>query len=439
MTNKITVIGGGLAGCECAYQLLKRGYYVDLYEMRPVKGTPVHKTGALAELVCSNSLKSDDPNTVQGLLKNELRAFDSMVLRAAEETRVPAGGALAVDRTEFSAAVERELARFEKLNIIREEVTEIPDTNDGFVVIATGPLTEGRFAESITRLTGESELHFYDAVAPIVTAESVDESKSFFAGRYGKGGDDYLNCPMNKEEYAAFCEELANAETVILKDFENKDVFNACMPIEIMAKRGEDCMRFGPLRPVGIYDPGTGKRPYAVVQLRKEDNYDSLYNIVGFQTNLKFGEQKRVFGMIPALKDAEFVRYGVMHRNTFLNAPKTLNADFSCKNDERVFFAGQISGVEGYLESVMSGLMCAINADRANGGKTRVVPPEETATGSLMRYLAAENSDFQPMHVSYSLMPPLENPDRDKKKRKEQYSRRAVEAMEKFAETILKE
>ena len=436
--NKVIVIGGGLAGCECAYQLLKRGHRVELYEMRPDKQTAVHKTGLLAELVCSNSLKSRDINTAQGLLKNELSQLDSLILRVAERTSVPAGGALAVDRTEFSREVERALSEFNELNVIRKEMTEIPD-NDGYTVVATGPLTEGKFAESIKTLTENNELYFYDAVAPVITAESVDKEKSFFAGRYGKGGDDYLNCPMNEEEYVLFQEELKNAETVILKDFEKHEVFNACMPIELMAKRGKDCMRFGPLRPVGIKDPETGKRPYAVVQLRKEDNYNSMYNIVGFQSNLKFGEQERVFRMIPALADAEFVRYGVLHRNTFLNAPKTLNSDFSYINNEKIYFAGQISGVEGYLESTMSGLMSAINIDRELRGKDKVIPSEYTAVGSLMRYIALPNVNFQPMHVSYSLMPELEEKIKDKKLKKEKYSQRAVEAMKQFVERISKE
>ena len=436
--NKVIVIGGGLAGCECAYQLLKRGHRVELYEMRPDKQTAVHKTGLLAELVCSNSLKSRDINTAQGLLKNELSQLDSLILRVAERTSVPAGGALAVDRTEFSREVERALSEYNELKVIRKEITEIPD-NDGYTVVATGPLTEGKLAESIKTLTGNNELYFYDAVAPVITAESVDKEKSFFAGRYGKGGDDYLNCPMNEEEYTAFQEELKNAETVILKDFEKHEVFNACMPIELMAKRGKDCMRFGPLRPVGIKDPETGKRPFAVVQLRKEDNYNSLYNIVGFQTNLKFGEQERVFRMIPALADAEFVRYGVLHRNTFLNAPKTLNSDFSCVNNGKIYFAGQISGVEGYLESTMSGLMSAINIDRELRGKDKVIPSEYTAVGSLMRYIALPNVNFQPMHVSYSLMPELEEKIKDKKLKKGKYSQRAVEAMKQFVERISKE
>ena len=436
-TNKITILGGGLAGCECAYQLAKRGYAVELYEMRPEKQTPVHKTGDLAELVCSNSLKSTDVNTAQGLLKYEMKRLDSMILRVAETCAVPAGGALAVDRRMFSEAVGREIERLEEITLKREEATDLP--TGGYTVVATGPLTEGKLAEAIAKKTGSDALRFYDAVAPIVSAESIDSEKAFFAGRYGKGGDDYLNCPMNKDEYLAFYRELVNAETVILRDFENKDVFNACMPIEIMAKRGEDAMRFGPLRPVGLRDPRTGERPYAVVQLRKEDQYNGFYNLVGFQTNLKFGEQKRVFGMIPALRDAEFVRYGVMHRNTFLNSPEILNADFSLKADENVFFGGQISGVEGYMESAMSGLLCAINIDRMIRGKEKIIPSDTTACGSLMKYISSPNKNFQPMHVSYVLMPELDVRVKDKKKRKEAYSNRAIAAIEEFADKIEKE
>ena len=431
--DKIKIIGGGLAGSECAYRLAKMGYAVDLYEMRPVKQTPVHKTGGLAELVCSNSLKSTDINTSQGLLKYELKTLDSLILRVAEDTKVPAGGALAVERNAFSEGVEREIKKMENVNVIRSECTDI---EDGITVIASGPLTSDALSEKILSLTGEQQLYFFDAVAPIVTAESVDKERSFFAGRYGKGGDDYLNCPMNREEYYAFVEELVHADTVILKDFEKKEIFSACMPVEVMAKRGEDTLRFGPLRPVGIRDPRTDERPYAIVQLRKEDNYDELYNIVGFQTNLKFGEQKRVFSLIPALHDAEFVRYGVMHRNTFINAPETINGDFSCKKNDKIYFAGQISGVEGYLESAMSGLLCAINIDRKLRGKDMILPPETTAIGSLIRYITSPNKNFQPMHVSYSLMPELTDRVKDKKKRKEEYSRRAISAIEQFAKRI---
>ena len=386
---KIKIVGAGLAGCECAYQLLKRGYAVDLYEMRPSIQTPVHKTGKLAELVCSNSLKSTDINTAQGLLKYELSALDSLILKCADKVRVPAGGALAVDRELFSTEVEKELGVFKKLNIVREECTDISD--DVITVISTGPLTSDRLNETISKLTGSERLHFYDAVAPIITTESVDMKKAFYAGRYGKGGDDYLNCPMNREEYLNFYDALINAESVILKDFENKEIFNACMPIEIMAKKGIDCMRFGPLRPVGIRVPESDERPYAVVQLRKEDNFNNLLNLVGFQTNLKFGEQKKVFSLIPGLENAEFVRYGVMHRNTYIDAPKIIKSDFSVINNENIYFAGQISGVEGYLESTMSGLITAINIDRKLRNKKYLQMSENTATGSLIKYLTSFN------------------------------------------------
>ena len=430
--RKITIIGGGLAGCECAYQLLKRGYEVDLYEMRPERGTPAHKTDKLCELVCSNSLKSTDVATSQGALKKEAALLDCFVLRMAESCAVPAGGALAVDREKFSEKVEEELLRFPNLNLIRKENAEIGD----WTVVAAGPLASEKLTDRIAALSGEEHLHFFDAVAPIVKADSIDMDHAFFAGRYGKGGEDYLNLPMEKDEYYAFVKELVGAEKALLRDFEKGDVFEACMPVEVMAARGEDTLRFGPLRPVGLFDPKTGKRPYAVVQMRKEDAAGTLYNMVGFQTNLKFGEQKRVFGMIPALHDAEFVRYGVMHRNTFVNAPVLLNEDFSLKKNDTVFFAGQISGVEGYVESVVGGLMCAINIDRRVKGLLSAIPPETTLTGGLMRYVAAPNPDFQPMHVSFALLPPIEGV-RDKKKRKEEYGKRAVSDMERFASEIL--
>ena len=430
--RKITIIGGGLAGCECAYQLLKRGYEVDLYEMRPERGTPAHKTDKLCELVCSNSLKSTDVGTSQGALKKEAALLDCFVLRMAEACAVPAGGALAVDREKFSEKVEEELLRFPNLNLIRKENAEIND----WTVIAAGPLASEKLTDKIAALSGEEHLHFFDAVAPIVKADSIDMDHAFFAGRYGKGGEDYLNLPMEKDEYYAFVKELVGAEKALLRDFEKGDVFEACMPVEVMAARGEDTLRFGPLRPVGLFDPKTGRRPYAVVQMRKEDANGVLYNMVGFQTNLKFGEQKRVFGMIPALHDAEFVRYGVMHRNTFVNAPMLLNEDFSLKKNDTVFFAGQISGVEGYVESIVGGLMCAINIDRRAKGLPSVIPPETTLTGGLMRYVAAPNPDFQPMHVSFALLPSIEG-IRDKKKRKEEYGKRAVSDMERFASEIL--
>lgn len=435
MKQRIKVIGGGLAGVEACYQLLKRGYGVDLYEMRPNCPTPIHKTGGLAELVCSNSLKSTDVNTSQGLLKQEMGLLDSLVLRVANECKVPAGGALAVDRDAFSAKIEEELAKFDNLNIIREECTIIDD----YTIVVSGPLTSDKLSGTIAKLLGESELHFYDAVAPVITAESVDMNNAFFAGRYNKGGDDYLNCPLNRDEYYSFVDNLVNADRVILKDFEKKEIFSACMPVEEMARKGVDSLRFGPLKPVGIYDPVTNIRPFAVVQLRKEDNYNKLYNIVGFQTNLKFGEQVRVFSMIPALKNAEFVRFGVMHRNTYINAPKVLDNTFAMKENNSIFFAGQISGVEGYLESAMSGLFAGIYMAGNLDGRQLPSPPVTTACGSLMQYIANENHNFQPMHVSFSLMPELDSKIKDKSKRKEEYSKRAIEAMRIFAEQFAKE
>lgn len=431
--NKVTVIGGGLAGAEACYQLAKRGVNVDLYEMRPVKTTPAHKTGDFAELVCSNSLKSADVNTAQGALKREMKLLDSLIIRAAENTSVPAGGALAVDREKFSEYIKTELNKFDNINVIREERTEITD----YTIIATGPLSSDGISESLAAVTGGGYLNFFDAVAPIVTGESIDREKSFFAGRYGKGGEDYLNCPMNREEYYDFVDNLVNADKVILRDFEKKDVFNACMPVEVMAGKGADTLRFGPLRPVGLTDPATGRRPFAAVQLRKEDKDGRLYNLVGFQTNLKFGEQQRVFSMIPALRNAEFVRYGVMHRNTFLDAPKALSHGFELKNRPTVFVAGQLSGVEGYAESAMSGLISGINMYRRLVGKDITDPPEETLIGGLMKYVITENKDFQPMHVGFPLMPELEEKIKDKQKRKEAYSLRAEKAFSEFAKNYI--
>lgn len=429
---KIKIIGGGLAGSECAYQLLKRGYGVDLYEMRPNKGTEAHQTANLAELVCSNSLKSNDESTSQGALKSELRMLDSLIIKIAEKNAVPAGGALAVERENFSQDIEKELLAFEKFRLIREECTDIND----FTIVASGPLTSQGLSEKVKKLLGQEHLYFYDAVAPIIKYDTIDMDKAFFLGRYGKGGDDYLNCPMDKDEYYYFVEELASAQRVILKDFEKKDIFNACMPLEVMAAKGAESLRFGPFRPVGLVDPRTDKRPFAVLQLRKEDNFNELYNLVGCQTNLKFGEQKRVFGLIPALKDAEFVRMGVMHRNTFINSPEVLCGDFSLKNNHNIYFAGQISGVEGYVESCMSGLLSAINITRKIENKQAIMPNEYTMCGSLMRYISTPIKNFQPMHVSYSLLPPLETKIRDKKERKIAYSERARENMKHYIKKL---
>lgn len=426
--KKIKIIGGGLAGCEAAYQLLKRGINVELYEMRPHINTEIHKTENLAELVCSNSLKSIDNATSQGALKKELKMLDSLILKIAEQNSVPAGGALAVDRKAFSEEVEKALMNFNNFSLIREEKTNIDD----YTIVASGPLTSNSLSVEIERLLGSEHLYFYDAVAPIISYESIDMDKAFFCGRYGKGGDDYLNCPMNRDEYYAFVDQLISAERVILKDFEKKDIFNACMPIEVMAERGRESLRFGPMRPVGLIDPKTDRRPFAVVQLRKEDRYNDLYNLVGFQTNLKFGEQKRVFQLIPALNNAEFVRYGVMHRNTFINAPKSLNEDLSLKTNDTIFFAGQLSGVEGYMESCMTGLISAINISKKLKGMETIVPNEYTMSGSLIKYITTAVKDFQPMHVSFSLLPPLQEQIRDKKERKLAYSNRAEKNMKEY-------
>ena len=428
---KACVIGGGLAGSEAAYQLAKRGVYVTLYEMRPVVATPVHRGGGLAELVCSNSLKSVDVNTAQGTLKEEMRLLDSLTLRAAYIARVPAGNALAVDRERFSAEIEKALDATGMVTVVREEVTRIPDD----VIVATGPLTSEKLAVEIEKVCGGQRLYFYDAAAPIVTGASIDRGKVFFAARYGKGDADYLNCPMTKEEYLAFREALVAARRVILKDFEKGELFENCMPVEEMARRGADALRFGPLRPVGIRG-ADGEKYHAVVQLRKEDDYDGLYNLVGFQTNLVFPEQERVFRMIPGLENAEFVRYGVMHRNTFLHSPGFLNADFSVRGRERLFFAGQITGVEGYLESAASGLIAGINLyERLTGGSTHVLP-ETTMCGSLQKYVSEYRGDFQPMHVSFALTPPQENRIKDKALRKKAYSERALSDLTKYIENI---
>ena len=426
---KVKVVGGGLAGSECAYQLLKRGFEVDLYEMRGAVNTPCHKTDNLAELVCSNSLKAQSLDNASGLLKYELARLDSLLLKCAYKSDVPAGGALAVDREKFSQEVTAVLEKYDGFNLIREEVSQINFTAP--TVIATGPLTSEKMSEQIGKIVGGEYLHFFDAVAPIVDGESIDYSKAFFAGRYGKGGEDYLNCAMDKQEYLAFYNELINAERASLKDFEI-NVFERCMPIEIMASRGEDTMRYGPLRPVGIRNPHKEERPYAVVQLRKEDESGSAYNIVGFQTNLKFGEQKRVFSMIPGLENAEFLRYGVMHRNTFINAPKALDSCWALKEKPYIFFAGQITGVEGYMESVASGLMAGINLARRLNNQEDLILPETTVIGRLQRHISTEVEDYQPMNANFGILPVLTNPPRDKKARKFKYSTRAIGDMERL-------
>jgi len=429
--SSIKVIGAGLAGAEAAWQIARQGIQVKLYEMRPVKMTPAHHTAWFAELVCSNSLKGAGLDNACGLLKEELRRLNSLLIKVADESAVPAGGALAVDREKFSHEVTEALENHPLINVHREEVRELPQGE--IAVIATGPLTSEALAKEIQKITGEDYLSFYDAAAPIVTLESIDMNKAFWASRYDKGEADYLNCPMTKEEYELFYQELVNAETAEIKGFERGKVFEGCMPIEVMAVRGEQTLAFGPLKPVGLVDPRTGKRPYAVVQLRKENREGTLFNLVGFQTNLKWGEQQRVFRLIPGLENAEFVRYGVMHRNTFLNAPKVLKADFSLQKEPRLFFAGQITGVEGYVESVASGLVAGINAARRLRNQPTLVFPQETALGALAHHLEGSPSvDFQPMNINFGIIPPLESRLKAKRERNLQISQRALAKLEEF-------
>ena len=391
----INVIGGGLAGSEAAYQIAKRGIKVRLYEMKPIKFSPAHSSENLAEIVCSNSLKSNLLTNACGLLKEELRRLDSLLIKCADETAVPAGQALAVDRDEFSKLVTKKIEENENIEIIKEEVTTIPD---GITIIATGPLTSDALSSEIAKLTGEEKLFFYDAAAPIITKESIDMDNAFTADRYGKGDSDYINCPMTKEEYELFYNELINAEVTNKHEFEKGNLFEGCMPIEEMARRGSQTLTYGPLKPVGF-----DKKYYAVVQLRQDNKEGTLYNLVGFQTNLKFGEQKRVFSMIPALKNAEFVRYGVMHRNTYINAPKLLDNTFNLKGT-KIFFAGQISGVEGYVESIASGMVAAINAVQMFENKEKIIFSEETMIGALSAYISTENKNFQPMNANFGIL-----------------------------------
>lgn len=429
----VSIIGGGLAGSEAAWQLAKRGHSVKLYEMRPNVNTPAHETGQLAELVCSNSLGSTIESTAGGLLKKELELMDSLIIEVAKETKVPAGGALAVDRGHFSAEVTRRLEVHPLIEVIREECTEIPE---GIVIIATGPLTSPGLIGVLQDLTQSENLHFFDAAAPIVLGESIDYDRGFWAARYDRGTADYFNCPLSKEEYQEFVHALVTAEEAPIHggDLGEDDltVFEGCLPLEVMGKRGEDALRYGPFRPVGLRD-SEGKRPYAVLQLRQENTEATLLNLVGCQTRLKWGEQKRVFQMIPALKDAEFVRYGVMHRNTFINSPKVLDPSFQFKNRGRLFVAGQLTGVEGYVESTASGFLAGFNASRLLGGQKPVSLPLETMLGSLAHYIAnADPKYFQPMNANFGILPSLDPPVRGKRERKLAYTRRALETLECF-------
>lgn len=430
----VKVIGGGLAGCEAAWQLAQAGIEVELYEMKPVKYTPAHHYKGFAELVCSNSLKAARIDSAAGLLKAEMETLGSLVVKCAKVTSVEAGGALAVDREKFSDLMTENIESNPNIKIISEEVTEIPDGN---VIIATGPLTADGLAKSISDICGDY-LSFFDAASPIVTYESLDKELVFFASRYDKGDADYINCPMNKEEYLEFYNELINAESAELKEFDKKSfkVYEGCMPIEVLAKRGEDTMRFGPLKPVGLIDKRTGKRPYAVVQLRKENREGTMYNLVGFQTNLKFGEQKRVFSKITGLQNAEFVRYGVMHRNSFINSPALLNSDYSFKTRENLFFAGQMTGVEGYIESAMSGILAGINMARKIKGETPLVLPRDTMSGALTAYISDKynSENFQPMGCNMGILPELPERIRDKKLKYQAYADRAMNSLKNMLE-----
>lgn len=421
---RATVIGAGLAGCEAAWQLAQYNVSVTLKEQKPQKFTPAHHSPDFGELVCSNSLRSGELTNAVGLLKEEMRRLNSLIIRCADETRVEAGGALAVDREGFARAVTRAIRQNERITVEEGEVLKVPDEP---CIVATGPLTSEALAADISRILGGEPLYFYDAAAPIVTFESVDMEKAYFASRYGRGTPDYINCPMTKEEYTAFYEALVTAAVAPLKEFEEIRLFEGCMPVEEMAKRGEDTLRFGPLKPVGLTHPETKKMPYAVVQLRKDNAAGSLYNIVGFQTHLTFGEQKRVFSMIPALRDAQFVRYGVMHRNTFIHSPTLLDDTYMLKSQEGLYFAGQITGVEGYVESAASGLVAGLNLARRLGGAWPIRFPKETAIGALAAYVSDPTvADFQPMNINFGIMEPLGYGVKGKKNKKEILAERAL-------------
>ena len=445
MNEYITIIGGGLAGTESAYQIAKRGIKVKLYEMKPQKYSPAHSNENLAEIVCSNSFKSNLHTNACGLLKEELRYLDSLLIKIADETQVPAGQALAVDRKLFAQRVTQEIEKNPLIEIIHEEVTNIEKfAQDGIVIIATGPLTSEEMAKEISKITGQDKLYFYDAAAPIVTKESIDFNIAFWGNRYEqeKQKDEtieqwqsriknleasYINLPMNQEEYERFCEELINAEGVVLHEFEKREIFEGCMPVEVMAKRGLDTLRFGPLKPVGFDDPRTGRRPYAVVQLRQDNSQGNLYNMVGFQTNLKYGEQKRVFRLIPGLENAEFEKYGVMHRNTFINSPELLDKSYNLKKNNNIYFAGQITGVEGYVESISSGLVAALNAiEQYNKTERKVIFSELTMIGALSKYISTTNDNFQPMNANFGILPELSEKIKDKKLKYSKLADRAI-------------
>ncbi len=433
----VTVIGAGLAGSEAAWQLARRGFRVTLREMKPEKMSPAHHSSAFAELVCSNSLRGAGLENAVGLLKEELRRLGSIILEAADATRVEAGGALAVDRHGFAEYVTRALRGHPNITIEEGEVTELPE---GEVLVATGPLTSDALADHLAKLTGgeEAALHFFDAAAPLVSFESIDMSRAWFASRYDKGTADYVNCAMEKEEYLAFWRELCAAQEAEVHGFEDKNVFEGCMPVEVMARRGEDTLRYGPLKPRGLRDPSTGREPYAVVQLRKDNAEGSIYNLVGFQTHLKFGEQKRVFSMIPALRNAEYVRYGVMHRNTYLDSPRLLDRYYRLKSQPRITFAGQMTGVEGYVESAGSGFLAAVELARRLEGKTPVDFPRETALGALSLYISDETvKDFQPMNINFGIISPLGYRVKGKRNKNQEISQRSLEIIEKLKQEVV--
>ena len=434
--NHVTVIGAGLAGSECAWQLAQRGIQVTLCEMKPVKKTPAHTTEYFAELCCSNSLRSDQLENAVGLLKEELRRLDSLIIRCADATRVPAGGALAVDRHGFARMVTEEIRRHPNITVAEGEVTEIPE---GEVVIASGPLTSDALAKKLIALFGEgSTLNFFDAAAPLVSFESVDMDCAYFASRYDRGTPDYINCPMNEAEYKAFWQELVTAQEAEVHGFEDKQVFEGCMPVEVMARRGEDTLRFGPLKPKGLPDPKTGRDPYAVVQLRKDNADGSIYNLVGFQTHLKWPEQKRVFTMIPALHDARFLRYGVMHRNTYLDSPRLLDRYYRLRSRPRIAFAGQMTGVEGYVESCASGFLVGVELARRLQGKAPIDFPQETAIGALGLYVSNPTvGDFQPMNINFGIIPPLDHRIKGKRNKNAALSRRSLAVIETLREEVM--
>lgn len=429
--QKVIVVGAGLAGSEAAWQIAQQGVEVILYEMRPVRKTPAHHTNQFAELVCSNSLRANGLTNAVGVLKEEMRVLDSVIMSCADQHAVPAGGALAVDRDGFSGEVTSRLRNHPLIEVRNEEVTEIPE--DSIVVIATGPLTAESLSKQIQELLGEEYFYFYDAAAPIIEKDSIDMDKVYLASRYDKGEAAYLNCPMTEDEFNAFYDALVTAEVAQLKEFEKEIYFEGCMPIEVMATRGRQTMLFGPLKPVGLVNPHTGKLPHAVIQLRQDNAAGTLYNMVGFQTHLKWGEQKRVFSMIPGLENAEFVRYGVMHRNTFINSPRLMKATYQTKQRDNLFFAGQMTGVEGYVESAASGLIAGMNAAKLAKGEALVELPVQTALGSMAQYITtADFKHFQPMNANFGLFPPLENKIRNKKEKNEQIANRAIEHIQAF-------